>query len=114
MRPLHLRLQAFGSYPGEEVVDFTLFNGIGTFLVTGPTGSGKTTVFDAMVYALYGELPGQRKGEGETRSHHADPAVETFVEFEFEVDGARYKVRRSPQQERQAKDRKSTRLNSSH
>ena len=103
MRPLHLRLQAFGSYPGEEVVDFTLFNGIGTFLVTGPTGSGKTTVFDAMVYALYGELPGQRKGEGETRSHHADPAVETFVEFEFEVDGARYKVRRSPQQERQAK-----------
>ena len=47
MRPLHLRLQAFGSYPGEEVVDFTLFNGIGTFLVTGPTGSGKTTVFDA-------------------------------------------------------------------
>lgn len=57
MRPLTLTFQAFGSYPGLEVVDFDALGRRGLFVVTGPTGTGKTTVFDAMTFALFGELP---------------------------------------------------------
>ena len=96
MRPLKLTLQAFGSYPGKHEVDFEALRKRGLFLVTGPTGSGKTTVFDAMVYALYGRLPGTRGGQGEPRSHHAAPGVETEVEFEFAARDKRYRVRRTP------------------
>lgn len=100
MRPISLTFQAFGSYPGTHTVDFAALGRRGLFLVTGPTGTGKTTVFDAMVYALYGELPGGRSGKGEPRSHHAAGGVETFVEFEFEAGGERFRVRRTPAWER--------------
>ena len=60
MKPLKLELTAFGSYPGTESVDFTSLADLGLYVVTGPTGSGKTTIFDAMAYALYGEVPGAR------------------------------------------------------
>ena len=103
MRPLRLQFQAFGSYPGSEVVDFEALGRRGLFVVTGPTGAGKTTVFDAMVFALYGSLPGARGSGtkvGDCRSHFADPMVETFVLLEFEVDGIRYRVRRTPAQTR--------------
>lgn len=101
MRPLSIALQAFGSYPGPVAVDFTVLAGRGLFLVTGDTGSGKTTIFDAMCFALYGAMP--HKDEKEIRSHHAAPEVSTFVEFTFECDGVRYVARRSPEQERPAK-----------
>ena len=98
MRPLRLEFQAFGSFPGKEVVDFEVLGHRGLFVVTGPTGAGKTTVFDAMGYALYGVLPGGRSADGDPRSHHAAVEVETYAELLFEVDGQRYLVRRSPAQ----------------
>ncbi len=103
MKPLRLRFAAFGSYPGEETVDFAALAKRGLFVVTGPTGSGKTTIFDAMVFALYGELPGSRHAEVRPRSHHADPELPTFVELDFEVDGVHYRVHRTPTQERPKK-----------
>jgi len=99
MRPLTLEFQAFGSYPGREVVDFGPLSQRGLFVVTGPTGSGKTTIFDAMAYALYGKLPGARASAGRERSDHASLAVPTSVVFEFETQGVRYRVERSPQQD---------------
>ena len=103
MRPLRLEFEAFGSYPGRHVVDFEALSQRGLFVVAGPTGAGKTTIFDAMVYALYGVLPGGRSGNGEPRSHHAAATVETFAQLDFEVDGQRYRVHRTPQQERPKK-----------
>ena len=102
MKPLSLALTAFGSYPGTEVIDFTALSGLGLYVVTGPTGSGKTTVFDAMAYALYGEVPGVRE-TGDIRSHHADSSVLCSVTFRFEVDGVVYRVERSPEQFRAGK-----------
>lgn len=100
MRPLRLEFHAFGSFPGRHVVDFDALGRRGLFVVAGPTGAGKTTIFDAMVYALYGRLPGGRAAEGEPRSHHADPDSETYVVLDFEVDGVRHRVRRTPKWER--------------
>lgn len=102
MRPLALRLSAFGSYAGEEAVDFEALAPLGLFVVAGPTGTGKTTLFDAMAYALYGRLPGDRP-DSDVRSHHADPDRPTWVELEVELDGVRWKVRREPSQPRPAK-----------
>lgn len=95
MRPLRLTIRAFGPYPGEETVEFSALAPYGLFVVAGPTGSGKTTIFDAMVFALYGTVPGQRLA-GETRSHHAPPGVEPMVSFEFEAQGERYRATRTP------------------
>ncbi|CAB4364815.1 MAG: AAA family ATPase [Actinobacteria bacterium] len=103
MRPLYLEFQAFGSYPGKQVVDFEALGARGLFVVTGPTGTGKTTVFDAMVYALFGVLPGGRSADGDPRSHFADSTTETYARLDFEVDGERYRVHRSPKQDRPRK-----------
>ncbi len=100
MRPVRLVFQAFGSYPGRQEIDFTGLAARGLFVVSGPTGTGKTTIFDAIVFALYGVLPGQRSADGECRSHHAPDDVETFVELTFDVDGVRHVVRRTPKQHR--------------
>ena len=109
MKPIRLQFAAFGAYPGHQEVDFKLLAERGLYVVSGPTGSGKTTSFEAMTFALYGELPGTRSVDGVIRSHHADsqPSLtDTYVEFEFEVDSARYVVRRSPRYERPKKGRK--------
>ena len=103
MRPLRLEFQAFGSFPGKQVVDFEALAKRGLFVVTGPTGTGKTTVFDAMVYALYGVLPGGRSSDGDPRSHHAAAEVETYVTLDFEVDGLCYRVHRTPKWDRPKK-----------
>jgi exonuclease SbcC len=101
MRLLRLEFNAFGSYPGHEVVDFTVLAEKGLFVVTGPTGAGKTTIFDAMVYALFDDLPGERSGRtGEVRSQHASPNDLTWVTLDFEVHGVQYRVHREPTQER--------------
>ena len=99
MRPLKLSLQAFGSYPDLFDIDFVRLGQHGVFSITGPTGSGKTTIFDAMVYALYGKLPGKREAD-DVRSHFAKEGVETFVTFEFEVKGQSWTIERKPKQER--------------
>ena len=101
MKPLRLEIQGFGSFPGTEVIDFAALSTRGLFVVTGPTGSGKTTIFDAMVFALYGDLPGSReRGGSSARSQHAPATQPTQVVFDFEVDGVPYRVTRNPEYER--------------
>jgi exonuclease SbcC len=97
MKPLKLEFTAFGSYPGTETVDFGTLTELGLYVVTGPTGSGKTTIFDAMAYALYGEVPGARD-KGDVRSQHAHADVTCSVVFHFAVDGVEYRVERTPEQ----------------
>lgn len=101
MKPLRLELEAFGSYPGRVEIDFAPLAARGLFVVTGPTGSGKTTIFDAMCFALYGKMP--LKDGGEVRSHHAGSDRPTSVVFHFALDADAYVVERRPEFERPAK-----------
>lgn len=97
MKPITLRLCAFGSYGSEQTVDFTVPQQ-NLFLVTGDTGAGKTTIFDAIVYALYGSVSTSDKTKSGEKlySQFADKNVTPFVELLFEEDGEIYKVRREP------------------
>ncbi len=103
MRPLRLDLQAFGPYPGSATVDFEALADVGLFLVSGPTGAGKTSIFDSVCWALYGELPGIREGTGHVRSHHAEPDQRCEVRLEFDAGGDRWRVSRWPKQDRPSK-----------
>lgn len=101
MRPLKLVMSAFGSYAGEETVDFSgMENGI--FLVTGDTGSGKTTIFDGIVYALYDRTSGGVRDGNMMRSSYADLRTPTFVEFSFSCRGEDYRIVRNPDYERES------------
>lgn len=97
VKPLSLWLRGFGAYAGEHTVPFAELAELGLFAVTGPTGSGKTTLFDAMAYALYGGLPGERPAN-EVRSHHAAAETVTAVHLDFQVGGDRWRVERTPEQ----------------
>ena len=101
MRPLALELEAFGPFAAKEEVDFSALTELGLYLVAGDTGAGKTSLFDAMVYALYGKVPGAR-GDGvvRLRSDFAKDAATTSVSLEFEVNDARWRVHRTPTQQR--------------
>ena len=103
MRPLKLTMSAFGPYAGEVVVDFERFGTQGLYLVCGDTGAGKTTLFDAISYALYGEPSGADRAVHTLRSDFAATDVFTYVELEFEHRGKTYAVRRSPTQLRPSK-----------
>ncbi len=103
MKPEKLTIRAFGPYAGEEVVDFGLLGERSLFLIHGPTGSGKSSVLDAMCYALYGESSGGERTADEIRSQHASVEEPTEVEFVFSRGGERYKVERAPEQERRKK-----------
>lgn len=103
MRPLKLTMSAFGPYSGETTVDFTRFSGGGLFLVTGDTGAGKTTIFDAITFALYGSASGELRKPDSLRSKYAEASVPTYTELEFEYLGEVYKIRRNPEYERPAK-----------
>ena len=100
MRPHKLTISAFGPYAGKTEIDFDKFGTQGLFLITGDTGAGKTTIFDAITYALFGEASGSSRDDSMFRSTYAAPDVPTFVELQFEYGGRQYLVRRSPQQER--------------
>ena len=99
MRPIELRMSAFGPYREVETIDFERLGRQGLFLITGDTGAGKTTIFDAICFALYGQASGggKRRSSKSFRSDFAAPEAETWVEYTFEHRGKRYRVRRNPE-----------------
>ena len=103
MKPILLKMCAFGPYAKETVVDFEKLGNSGIFLLTGDTGAGKTTVFDALCYALYGEASGQERDAKSFRSDYAAQKDDTYVEFTFEHNRHKYRIRRNPEYERPKK-----------
>ena len=104
MRPLKLTISAFGPYAGECVLDLASLGTGGLYLITGDTGAGKTTIFDAICYALYGKASGGARDNSDLfRSKYAAPETPTFVELEFACHGQTYTVRRNPGYLRPAK-----------
>ena len=103
MRPLKLTVSAFGPYAGRVVIDLERLGEQGLYLITGDTGAGKTTIFDAITYALYGEPSGDNRDPSMFRSKYAQPDTPTEVELIFSYGGKTYTVRRNPEYERPAK-----------
>ena len=104
MRPLKLTISAFGPYAGECTLDLASLGTGGLYLITGDTGAGKTTIFDAICYALYGKASGGARDNSDLfRSKYAAPETPTFVELEFCCHGESYTVRRNPGYLRPAK-----------
>lgn len=103
MRPLKLTISAFASYAGRVELELDALGERGLYLITGDTGSGKTTIFDAITYALYGEPSGEVRDAAMLRSMYAAPDTPTFVELTFAYGGKEYTVRRSPEYERPAR-----------
>lgn len=100
MKPINVIISAFGPYKNEVKIDFTKLGENGIFLITGDTGSGKTTIFDAISYALFGEVSGSNRPIQSIRSDFAEAEVATFVELEFVHKNKLYKIRRNPSYER--------------
>lgn len=96
MMPISLTLSAFGPYPDTITIDFESFQEDGLFLITGPTGSGKTMIFDAMIFALYGKTSGQIRQTDSLRCDHVLNEIPTFVEFSFSLHQQNYTIKRNP------------------
>ncbi len=103
MKPLNLKISAFGPYKNEIEIDFKKLGNSGIFLITGDTGAGKTTIFDAISYALFGEVSGSNRQISSLRSDFANDETETFVELEFNHKNKIYKIRRNPPYEKAKK-----------
>lgn len=97
MKPVSLTISAFGPYAGEQTIDFERLGSQGLFLITGDTGAGKTTIFDAITFALYGEASGDVRKADMFRSKYAKADVKTFVRLTFEYANKRYIVERNPE-----------------
>ena len=111
MRPLRLTISAFGPYAGKTDINFEALGTEGLYLITGDTGSGKTTIFDAITFALYGEASGGAREPAMLRSKYAGADAETYVILTFRYGGKDYTVRRSPDYDR--RDSGSSRRSSS-
>ena len=103
MRPVKLVMSAFGPYAGREAIDFDGLGREGLYLITGDTGAGKTTIFDAVVFALYGEASDQNRDRNMLRSAYAEASTDTYVELTFRCRNQDYRIRRNPQYERPMK-----------
>lgn len=97
MRPLQLTVSAFGPYAGKTTLDMQQLGTDGVYLITGDTGAGKTTLFDAIAFALYGEVSGTTRETTMMRSKYAEAATETYVEMAFAYGEATYRIRRNPE-----------------
>lgn len=98
MRPIRLTMSAFGPYAGRQTLDLTQLGETGLYAITGETGAGKTTIFDAIMYALYDTGSGRDRNGKNLRSDYADEQTETYVEMVFRSAGKEYSIRRSPAQ----------------
>jgi len=103
MRPVKLEISAFGPYAGKVELYMDKLGERGLYLITGDTGAGKTTIFDAIMFALYGEASGENREPIMFRSKYADPDTPTFVDLVFSYAGKKYRVSRNPEYERPAK-----------
>ena len=92
MKPISIKISAFGPYKGLEIVDFTSLGTNGIFLITGDTGSGKTSLFDAICFALYNQPSGTNRTIDSLRSDYALDETDTFVEFEFSHKNNNYVI----------------------
>ena len=104
MRPIKLVMSAFGPYAGKTEVDLDKLGSKGIYLITGDTGAGKTTIFDAITFALYGEPSGETRESSMLRSKYAQDGCETYVEMLFTYGGETYLIRRNPEYLRQKKN----------
>lgn len=100
MKPLRLTMSAFGPFAETQTLDFTELGSRHFFLIHGPTGSGKTTILDAICFALYGDTSGAMRDGRQMRSDHAGPSVVTEITFDFAIGPETYRVKRNPEQER--------------
>ena len=98
MKPISLTIEAFGPYRDSVTLDFSALQDHSMFLISGPTGAGKTSILDAMVYALYGEPSGEVRKTDAIRSDFAEPERMTRVDFSFAIGEAQYRVERLPKQ----------------
>lgn len=103
MRPLELTISAFGPYAGETTLNLEQLGTKGLYLITGDTGSGKTTIFDAITFALYGEPSGATRETSMLRSKYAGPDTDTFVDMTFAYGGKEYRISRNPEYQRPKK-----------
>lgn len=97
MRPIKLTISAFGPYAGEISLDLAKLGENGLYLISGSTGAGKTSIFDAIAYALYGKPSGDTRDESMLRSKYADEKTDTFVALEFVCKDKIYKIKRNPE-----------------
>lgn len=100
MKPLNLTLQAFGPFASREIIDFTRLGSNPLFLINGPTGAGKSSILDAICFALYGQTTGADREPAQMRCDHAEPSLLTEVILDFQLGDTRYRIRRIPAQER--------------
>ena len=103
MKPIEITISALGPYAGEEHIDMSALGSDGIYLICGKTGSGKTTVFDSIIFALYGTASGSIRNASMLRSKYAAPDTKTFVKMVFDYKGVRYTVTRNPEYVRPAK-----------
>ena len=100
MRPEKLIMSAFGPYAGRVTVDLDKLGQNGLYLITGDTGAGKTTIFDAITFALFGEASGENRETSMLRSKYAEAGTPTEVQLQFSCNNKEYRIKRNPEYER--------------